>query len=242
MLLSELTKLMPNGPSLEALAEIYDGLAEAIEYAKVGEHEFMTSREKQAAIMYRLAFAGEAAKRFCDRNLESPRQRGTSRLDSPNPDISKVSLSRSDWDSLIKIRDHLNHELDQLDLQRVWKLVADDAPQMLEAVFDALTQCTPRWLDQPGSESKARARRDINGHFCSRLQPILSAYQEALREPVYRLLDEIRNDTHLQLRSFSREYVEQINALMAESSRQIVSKVNAVLSPSPRSTEDGECS
>ncbi|MBI1333751.1 MAG: DUF86 domain-containing protein [Armatimonadetes bacterium] len=225
MLLSDLQKLMPTANSLPHLAGIYDGLAEAIEYSRAGKDHFLTSRENQAAIMYRLLCAGESAKQFCDENLTAKRPRGTRRIEQANPDVSKVGLTEADWEQLFEIRDHLAHELQTLDKERVWSLVEKKSIIYRDSVFEALKHCSSGWLSSPPNstgqgDSVARAKRDLNDDFMTQVRNIMSQFNTPASFIADRAVDSMFSEIRQQIRDVSRAYLDQINEDIRRSCKQ----------------------
>lgn len=206
---------MPTTESLPHLAGVYDGLAEAMEYAKSGKEYFLGSRENQAAIMFRLLCVGESAKQFCDENLPSKRPRGTKRIDHANPDVAKVGLSPADWQQLFDIRDHLAHELQTLDKERVWKLLETNGGSYRDSVFQALKHCASGWLSTGqgsdcGGDSVIRAKRDLNEHFMAQFRSILDRFNEPSHSAIKRASEAIQDDMRRQLQEITRSFLRGI--------------------------------
>jgi uncharacterized protein with HEPN domain len=108
-----------NGEAV-VLLHIRDALARIIEYAEVGEAEFMGDVRTQDAILRRLEIVGEAVKRL--------------------PQAFRDAHPAIPWKRIAGFRDVAIHHYDRVDLDRVWMLAQRDAPVLLDQVKELLAE------------------------------------------------------------------------------------------------------
>ena len=91
--------------------DIYDAIKAIQKYTSgLSRDDFMASSEKQDAVIRRLEVIGEAANRL------------TEDFRSRYPEIA--------WSGIVGLRNVLIHEYDTIDLDRVWKTIVRDIPEL----------------------------------------------------------------------------------------------------------------
>lgn len=101
--------------------DIYESILAIQEYLEgVDKEAFLASREKQDAVLHRLAIMGEAVKKL------------PAEFRAQHPDIP--------WKDIAGTRDVLIHDYDGISLQIIWNLVKNDLPPLAEKLRPLLEE------------------------------------------------------------------------------------------------------
>ncbi len=113
-------------PDDATLLDILKAAKAAVEFNEgMGKNAFLADRKTQSAVLHQLLVLGEAAKRISEGFR-------TAHADIPIKMIAGM-------------RDKLIHEYNDVDLDEVWKTVADDIPNLIEKI----TPIAPREKSEP---------------------------------------------------------------------------------------------
>jgi uncharacterized protein with HEPN domain len=100
---------------LSYLLDIYQYGQDAIEFVKgMDEHSFAADLKAQRAVIYSITIMGEATKKL------------SSEFRAENPQVP--------WKQIAGMRDKCVHDYRQVNIQRVWKIIQVNIPELLQAI------------------------------------------------------------------------------------------------------------
>jgi uncharacterized protein with HEPN domain len=103
------------------LADLLDYGQRAMLHASRTTHDdFLASEENRDAILHCVTMVGEIAGRLSD-------------------DVA-TELPQFDWRAMKNMRNFIVHEYDRVDVERVWRVVQEDVPAVVEALTRHLAQ------------------------------------------------------------------------------------------------------